>query len=53
MAPNEPKNAEKCQILLLFTLWPLIGLCDLHWPFSIFLKSLKSKKATGIKKSQF
>ena len=43
-----PKMQKKCQILLLLTQWPLIGLCDLHWPFTIFLKSLMSKKATGM-----
>ena len=48
-----PKMQKKCQTLLLLTQWPLIGLCNLHWPFSIFFKSLMSKKATGIKKSQF
>ena len=47
------KMQKKCQTLLLLTHWPLIGLCDLHWPISIFSKSLKSKKDTGIKKSQF
>ena len=54
MTPNEPKNAEKCQTLLLLTQWPSIGLCDLHWPFSFCFQSLMSKKATSIKKkSQF
>ena len=50
MTPNEPKNAEKMSNFAIGDPGPLIGLCNLDWPFSIFFKSLMSKKAIGIKR---
>ena len=53
MTPNEPENAEKISnFAIVYTVafdWPL----QPSLAFFIFLKSLMSKKATGIKKSQF
>ena len=37
---NKPKNSKKCKLLLMVTVWPLIGLCDLCWPFFIFSEIL-------------
>ena len=45
-----PKMQKNYNDLLLVTVWPLIGLCNLCWPFFIFLTSLMSKKTSGMKK---
>ena len=53
MTPNEPKNAEKMSNFAIVYLVAFDLPLRPSLAFFNFLESLMSKKATGIKKSQF
>ena len=47
--PQINKKSVKFRFSMVFGLW--FGLHDLHWPFSIFLRSLMSKKSSDMEQS--
>ena len=47
--PQTNEKRIKFWFLIVSGLW--FGLCDLHWPFAIFLRSLMPKKSSGMQQS--